>query len=180
MTQVIVILLTVGVLYIGFVQVFLFMRKHYLGFRALCKELRLFLKSRREGNRIIEVKIRGQSPPKGNPETKQERVVEVPMPIIDSTSKEQPIEEPLYISLHINDVAYNSSETISADELVTMSRTLSGREATMADKIATVRTLCKLKDTPFMDEIDAAAGKRIREVFRQVREYAEQLEKTKD
>lgn len=55
--------------------------------------------------------------------------------------------------------------TVSAEELEVMGRTLSNTAASITDEIATAKTLYKLKDTPFMDEINAVVGKRIKGLF---------------
>lgn len=57
-TKIITVLIVTGLVYLGLVQVFLFIRKRYYRLIAFCKDMKVFLKSRKEGSRIIEIKIR--------------------------------------------------------------------------------------------------------------------------
>lgn len=209
MKQIITILVLVGMAYVGSVHIVLFISKYYLRIVAFYKDMKTFFRSRKEGNRIIEIKIREPTKsatkleaipvitPVSEP-VKQEAITTfttdmgkeqgaetVADTTLDKISKEETSDnevqgETLFISLNIEGKEYNSSDEVSAEELEVMGRTLSNTAASIADEIATAKTLYKLKDTPFMDEINAVVGKRIKGLFDNIVEQAPKIAKSGD
>lgn len=198
--QTITVLIIVGVFYLGLIQVFRFIRMWYFRLVAFYKDLKVFLRSRKDGNRVMAINIREVAGSvSGNelvhPNTKpvaeplKEELVSAASGIADNTASNDTSkndvsqgneipEETLFISLNMAGKEYNGSDDVSADELMVMNRTLFGGTATPQDEITTVKTLYKLRNTVLFDELNAAAGKEIKGLFDELTAKASKIKKS--
>lgn len=196
--QTITVLIIIGVFYLGLVQVFRFIHMQYFRLVAFYKDLNVFLRSRKDGNHVMAINIREMTemasdndsinvipvvePPKGElisvASGTSENTASNGM-LKNEVSKENEIpEETLFISLNIAGKEYNGSDDVSASELMVMNRTLFSNTATPQDEISTVKTLYKLRNTTLFAELNAAAGKEIKELFDEMTAKATKIKKT--
>lgn len=209
-TKTITILIVVGLVYLGLVQVIKFIRRQYLHIITFYNEMKVFFRSRKDGSRIIEIKIReptmvrtvSESAPAAviipvAESVKQEAIAVVTTETVKeptaknaeeivpddmkeknaSQENERP-EETLFILLYIEGKEYNSSDDVSAEELMVMNHTLFSNTATPQDEIATTKTICKIYNTTLFAEYNTVAGKEIKELFDKMTAKASKIEKS--
>lgn len=139
MVQVIIIVVIIGMAYLGGVQIFLFMRRCYLQIMAFIGELKAFLRSRNKPNEGGLVPVSQTQQPD----------------VVNKTP----------ITPQWQDPAVSSPTEVSSHEIKIMSETLGKDTASEADERATVRTLNKLENTYLSDYIRRIAHNRLDELF---------------
>ena len=177
MKQVIVILLSVGLAYLGSVQVTRFLYGRYRSAVRLYRELRLFFRERGKGKFVVTIRI----PQKELPQ--EENVLLAELPIDEELQEQTPetevseataptILEEDYVLVEVQGESHSLSESITAEELQQMGNVLSCKNAPIEEAAKVAETIYKIHDSPMFQAIKKAAGERVRELLERVAEEA--------
>ena len=179
MKQVIVILLSVGLAYLGSVQVTRFLYGRYRSAVRLYRDLRLFFRERGKGKFVVTIRI----PKKGSSQEENILLAELP---IDEELQEQTPEtgmleeispdisegEEDYVLMEVQGESHSLSESITVEELQQMGNVLSCKNAPIEEAAKAAETIYKIHDSPMFQAIKKAAGERVRELLERVAEEA--------
>ena len=179
MKQVIVILLSVGLAYLGSVQVARFLYGRYRSAVRLYRELRLFFRERGKGKFVVTIRI----PKKGSSQEENILLAELPIEeeqqeqtpgtgMSEETSTSIPEEEEDYVLVEVQGESRSLSESITAEELQQMGNVLSCKNAPIEEAAKAAETIYKIHDSPMFQAIKKAAGERVRELLDRVAEEA--------
>ena len=178
MKQVIVILLSVGLAYLGSVQVTRFLYGRYRSAVRLYRDLRLFFRERGKGKFVVTIRI----PKKGS--SQEENILLAELPIEEEQQEQTPEtgmseetspfipEEEDYVLVEVQGESYSLSESITAEELQQMGSVLSCKNAPIEEAAKAAETIYKIHDSPMFQAIKKAAGERVRELLERVAEEA--------
>ena len=179
MKQVIVILLSVGLAYLGSVQVARFLYGRYRSAVRLYRELRLFFRERGKGKFVVTIRI----PQKEL--SQEENVLLAELPIDEELQEQTPEtemsgevssdiseEEEGYVLVEVQGESYSLSESITAEELQQMGSVLSCKNAPIEEAAKAAETIYKIHDSPMFQEIKKVAGERVRKLLERVAEEA--------
>lgn len=179
MKQVIFILLSVGLAYLGSVQVARFLYRRYRSAVRLYRDLQLFFRERGKGKFVVTIHIPkrelsqeenvllAELPIEEAQQQKQSPETEVP----EATSPTIPEEEESVL-VEIQGESYSLSESITAEELQQMGSVLSYKNAPIEEAAKAAETIYKIHDSPMFQAIKKAAGERVRELLERVAEEA--------
>ena len=179
MKQVIVILLSVGLAYLGSVQVARFLYGRYRSAVRLYRDLRLFFRERGKGKFVVTIRIpKKESSQEENillaelpiEEEQQEQTPETGMS--EETSPFIPEEEEDYVLVEVQGESHSLSESITVEELQQMGNVLSCKNAPIEEAAKAAETIYKIHDSPMFQAIKKAAGERVRELLERVAEEA--------
>ena len=179
MKQVIVILLSVGLAYLGSVQIARFLYGRYRGAVRLYRDLQLFFKERGKGKVVVTIRIPKREPSQEEnillaelpiEEEQQEQMPETGMS--EETSTSIPEEEEDYVLVEVQGESYSLSESITAKELQQMGNVLSCKNAPIEEAAKAAETIYKIHDSPMFQAIKKAAGERVRKLLERVAEEA--------
>ena len=177
MKQVIVILLSVGLAYLGSVQVARFLYGRYRSAVRLYRELRLFFRERGKGKFVVTIRIPQKELSQEEnvllaelpiEEEQQEQTPETEMS--EETSPDISEEEEGYVLVEVQGESYSLSESITAEELQQMGSVLSCKNAPIEEAAKAAETIYKIHDSPMFQAIKKAAGERVRELLERVAE----------
>ena len=179
MKQVIVILLSVGLAYLGSVQVTRFLYGRYRSAVRLYRELRLFFRERGKGKFVVTIRI----PKKGSSQEENILLAELPieeeqqeqMPetgMSEETSTSIPEEEEDYVLVEVQGESHSLSASITVEERQQMGNVLSCKNAPIEEAAKAAETIYKIHDSPMFQAIKKAAGERVRELLDRVAEEA--------
>ena len=179
MKQVIVILLSVGLAYLGSVQVARFLYGRYRSAVRLYRELRLFFRERGKGKFVVTIRI----PKKGSSQEENILLAELPIDeelqeqtpeteMSEETSPDISEEEEGYVLVEVQGESYSLSESITAKELQQMGSVLSCKNAPIEEAAKAAETIYKIHDSPMFQAIKKAAGERVRKLLERVAEEA--------
>lgn len=179
MKQVIVILLLVGLAYLGSVQVARFLYGRYRSAVRLYRELQLFFRERGKGKFVVTIRI----PKKESSQEEKILLAELPieeeqqeqMPetgISEESSPFIPEEEEDYVLEEVQGESHSLSESITVEELQQMGSVLSCKNAPIEEAAKAAETIYKIHDSPMFQAIKKAAGERVRELLEHVAEEA--------
>ena len=177
MKQVIVILLSVGLAYLGSVQVARFLYGRYRSAVRLYRELRLFFRERGKGKFVVTIRI----PQKEL--SQEENVLLAELPIDEELQEQTPetevseataptILEEDYVLVEVQGESHSLSESITAEELQQMGSVLSCKNAPIEEAAKAAEIIYKIHDSPMFQAIKKAAGERVRELLERVAEEA--------
>lgn len=179
MKQVIVILLSVGLAYLGSVQVARFLYGRYRSAVRLYRELRLFFRERGKGKFVVTIRI-----PKKEL-SQEENILLAELPIEEELQEQTPEtrmseetspdiseEEEGYVLVEVQGESYSLSESITVEELQQMGNVLSCKNAPIEEAAKAAETIYKIHDSPMFQAIKKAAGERVRELLDRVAEEA--------
>ena len=178
MKQVIVILLSVGLAYLGSVQVTRFLYGRYRSAVKLYRDLRLFFRERGKGKFVVTIRI----PKKGS--SQEENILLAELPIEEEQQEQTPEtrmseetspfipEEEDYVLVEVQGESYSLSESITVEELQQMGNVLSCKNAPIEEATKAAETIYKIHDSPMFQAIKKAAGDRVRELLERVAEEA--------
>lgn len=180
MKQVIFILLSVGLAYLGSVQVARFLYGRYRSAVRLYRDLQLFFKERGKGKVVVTIRI-----PKREL-TREENVLLAELPIEEAQQQKQspetevseetspsiPEEEEEHVLVEVQGESHSLSESITAEELQQMGSVLSCKNALIEEAAKAAETIYKIHDSPMFQAIKKAAGERVRELLERVAEEA--------
>ena len=179
MKQVIVILLSVSLAYLGSVQVARFLYGRYRSAVKLYRELRLFFRERGKGKFVVTIRIPQKELSQEEnillaelpiEEEQQEQTPETGMS--EETSTSIPEEEEDYVLVEVQGESRSLSESITAEELQQMGSVLSCKNAPIEEAAKAAETIYKIHDSPMFQAIKKAAGERVRELLERVAEEA--------
>ena len=179
MKQVIFILLSVGLAYLGSVQVARFLYGRYRSAVRLYRELQLFFRERGKGKFVVTIRIPQKEPSQEEnillaelpiEEEQQEQTPETGMS--EETSTSIPEEEEDYVLVEVQGESRSLSESITAEELQQMGNVLSCKNAPIEEAAKAAETIYKIHDSPMFQAIKKAAGERVRELLERVAEEA--------
>ena len=179
MKQVIVILLSVGLAYLGSVQVTRFLYGRYRSAVRLYRDLRLFFRERGKGKFVVTIRIPQKEPSQEEnillaelpiEEEQQEQMPETGMS--EETSTSIPEEEEDYVLVEVQGESYSLSESITVEELQQMGNVLSCKNTPIEEAAKAAETIYKIHDSPMFQAIKKAAGERVRELLDRVAEEA--------
>ena len=179
MKQVIVILLSVSLAYLGSVQVARFLYGRYRSAVKLYRELRLFFRERGKGKFVVTIRIPQKELSQEEnillaelpiEEEQQEQSLETGMS--EETSPFIPEEEEDYVLVEVQGESHSLSESITAEELQQMGNVLSCKNAPIEEAAKAAETIYKIHDSPMFQAIKKAAGERVRELLERVAEEA--------
>lgn len=179
MKQVIVILLLVGLAYLGSVQVARFLYGRYRSAVRLYRELQLFFRERGKGKFVVTIRI----PKKESSQEENILLAELPieeeqqeqMPetgISEESSPFIPEEEEDYVLEEVQGESHSLSESITVEELQQMGSVLSCKNAPIEEAAKAAETIYKIHDSPMFQAIKKAAGEHVRELLERVAEEA--------
>ena len=177
MKQVIVILLSVGLAYLGSVQVTRFLYGRYRSAVRLYRDLRLFFRERGKGKFVVTIRIPQKEPSQEEnillaelpiEEEQQEQMPETGMS--EETSTSIPEEEEDYVLEEVQGESHSLSESITVEELQQMGNVLSCKNAPIEEAAKAAETIYKIHDSPMFQAIKKAAGERVRELLDRVAE----------
>ena len=179
MKQVIVILLSVGLAYLGSVQVTRFLYGRYRSAVRLYRDLRLFFRERGKGKFVVTIRI----PQKELSQEENVLLAELPIDeelqeqtpeteMSEETSPDISEEEEGYVLVEVQGESYSLSESITAKELQQMGNVLSCKNAPIEEAAKAAETIYKIHDSPMFQAIKKAAGERVRELLERVAEEA--------
>ena len=177
MKQVIVILLLVGLAYLGSVQVARFLYGRYRSTVRLYRDLQLFFRERGKGKVVVTIRIPQKEPSQEEnillaelpiEEEQQEQMPETG--ISEETSTSIPEEEEDYVLMEVQGESHSLSESITAEELQQMGNVLSCKNAPIEEAAKAAETIYKIHDSPMFQAIKKAAGERVRELLERVAE----------
>ena len=179
MKQVIVILLSVGLAYLGSVQVTRFLYGRYRSAVRLYRDLRLFFRERGKGKFVVTIRI----PKKESSQEENILLAELPieeeqqeqMPetgISEESSPFIPEEDEDYVLEEVQGESHSLSESITVEELQQMGNVLSCKNAPIEEAAKAAETIYKIHDSPMFQAIKKAAGERVRELLERVAEEA--------
>ena len=179
MKQVIFILLSVGLAYLGSVEVACFLYGRYRSAVRLYRDLQLFFKERGKGKVVVTIRI-----PKREP-SQEENILLAELPIeeeqqeqtpgtgmSEETSTSIPEEEEDYVLVEVQGESRSLSESITVEELQQMGNVLSCKNAPIEEASKAAETIYKIHDSPMFQAIKKAAGERVRELLERVAEEA--------
>lgn len=177
MKQVIVILLSVGLAYLGSVQVARFLYGRYRSAVKLYRDLRLFFRERGKGKFVVTIRI----PQKELSQEENVLLAELPIDeelqeqtpeteMSEETSPDISEEEEGYALVEVQGESYSLSESITAEELQQMGSVLSCKNAPIEEAAKAAETIYKIHDSPMFQAIKKAAGERVRELLERVAE----------
>ncbi|WP_418987357.1 hypothetical protein, partial [Bacteroides heparinolyticus] len=179
MKQVVFILLSVGLAYLGSVQVARFLYGRYRSAVRLYRDLQLFFRERGKGKVVVTIRI----PQKES--SQEENVLLAELPIEEEQHEELSLEtevpeataptipeEEESVLVEIQGESYSLSESITAEELQQMGSVLSCKNAPIEEAAKAAETICKIHDSPMFQAIKKAAGERVRELLERVAEEA--------
>lgn len=179
MKQVIVILLSVGLAYLGSVQVARFLYGRYRSAVRFYRDLQLFFRERGKGKVVVTIRI----PQKES--SQEENILLAELPIEEEQQQEQSFEtevpeataptipeEEESVLVEIQGESYSLSESITAEELQQMGNVLSCKNAPIEEAAKAAETIYKIHDSPMFQAIKKAAGERVRELLERVAEEA--------
>lgn len=179
MKQVIVILLLVGLAYLGSVQVARFLYGRYRSAVRLYRELQLFFRERGKGKFVVIIRIpKKESSQEENillaelpiEEEQQEQMPETGMS--EESSPFIPEEEEDYVLEEVQGESHSLSESITVEELQQMGSVLSCKNAPIEEAAKAAETIYKIHDSPMFQAIKKAAGEHVRELLERVAEEA--------
>ena len=179
MKQVIFILLSVGLAYLGSVQVARFLYGRYRSAVKLYRELRLFFRERGKGKFVVTIRIPQKELSQEEnillaelpiEEEQQEQTPETGMS--EETSTSIPEEEEDYVLVEVQGESRSLSESITAEELQQMGNVLSCKNVPIEEAAKAAETIYKIHDSPMFQAIKKAAGERVRELLERVAEEA--------
>ena len=179
MKQVIVILLSVGLAYLGSVQVARFLYGRYRSAVRLYRELRLFFRERGKGKFVVTIRIPQKELSQEEnillaelpiEEEQQEQTPETGMS--EETSPFIPEEEEDYVLVEVQGESHSLSESITVEELQQMGNVLSCKNAPIEEAAKAAETIYKIHDSPMFQAIKKAAGERVHELLERVAEEA--------
>lgn len=179
MKQVIFILLSVGLAYLGSVQVARFLYRRYRSAVRLYRDLQLFFRERGKGKFVVTIHI-----PKREL-SQEENVLLAELPI-EEEQQEQMLEtgtseeisqvgieeEEDYVLVEVQGESRSLSESITAEELQQMGNVLSCKNAPIEEASKAAETIYKIHDSPMFQAIKKATGERVRELLERVAEEA--------
>lgn len=179
MKQVILILLSVGLAYLGSVQVTRFLYGRYRSAVRLYRELRLFFRERGKGKFVVTIRI----PQKELSQEENVLLAELPIEeelqeqtpeteMSEETSPDISEEEEGYVLVEVQGESYSLSESITVEELQQMGNVLSCKNAPIEEAAKAAETIYKIHDSPMFQAIKKAAGERVRELLERVAEEA--------
>ena len=179
MKQVIVILLSVSLAYLGSVQVARFLYGRYRSAVKLYRELRLFFRERGKGKFVVTIRI----PQKELSQEENVLLAELPIDeelqeqtpkteMSEETSPFIPEEEEDYVLVEVQGESHSLSESITVEELQQMGNVLSCKNAPIEEAAKAAETIYKIHDSPMFQAIKKAAGERVRELLERVAEEA--------
>lgn len=179
MKQVIFILLSVGLAYLGSVQVARFLYGRYRSAVRLYRDLQLFFRERGKGKVVITIRI----PQKES--SQEENVLLDELPIEEEQQQEQSFEtevseataptipeEEESVLVEVQGESHSLSESITVEELQQMGNVLSCKNAPIEEAAKAAETIYKIHDSPMFQAIKKAAGERVRELLERVAEEA--------
>ena len=179
MKQIVFILLSVGLAYLGSVEVARFLYGRYRSAVRLYRDLQLFFKERGKGKVVVTIRI-----PKREP-SQEENILLAELPIeeeqqeqtpgtgmSEETSTSIPEEEEDYVLVEVQGESRSLSESITAEELQQMGNVLSCKNAPIEEAAKAAETIYKIHDSPMFQAIKKAAGERVRELLERVAEEA--------
>ena len=171
MKQVIVILLSVGLAYLGSVQVARFLYGRYRSAVRLYRDLQLFFKERGKGKVVVTIRI-----PKRE-SYQEENVLLAELPIEEEQQEQTPETdiskgEEDYVLMEVQGESHSLSESITVEELQQMGNVLSCKNAPIEEATKAAETIYKIHDSPMFHAIKKAAGERVRELLERVAEEA--------
>ena len=178
MKQVIVILLLVGLAYLGSVQVARFLYGRYRSAVRLYRDLQLFFRERGKGKVVVTIRI-----PKREL-SQEENILLAELPIEEEQQQEQSPEtevseataptilEEDYVLVEVQGESHSLSESITVEELQQMGNVLSCKNAPIEEAAKAAETIYKIHDSPMFHAIKKAAGERVRELLERVAEEA--------
>lgn len=179
MKQVVFILLSVGLAYLGSVQVARFLYGRYRSAVRLYRDLQLFFKERGKGKVVVTIRI-----PKREL-TREENVLLAELPIEEAQQQKQSPEtevteatsptipeEEESVLVEVQGESHSLSESITAEELQQMGSVLSCKNAPIEEAAKAAETIYKIHDSPMFQAIKKAAGERVRELLERVAEEA--------
>ena len=179
MKQIVFILLSVGLAYLGSVKVARFLYGRYRSAVRLYRDLQLFFKERGKGKVVVTIRI-----PKREP-SQEENILLAELPIeeeqqeqtpgtgmSEETSTSIPEEEEDYVLVEVQGESRSLSESITAEELQQMGNVLSCKNAPIEEASKAAETIYKIHDSPMFQAIKKAAGERVRELLERVAEEA--------
>ena len=176
MKQVIVILLSVGLAYLGSVQVTRFLYGRYRSAVRLYRDLQLFFRERGKGKVVVTIRI-----PKREL-SQEENILLAELPIEEEQQQEQNPEtevseataptilEEDYVLVEVQGESHSLSESITVEELQQMGNVLSCKNAPIEEAAKAAETIYKIHDSPMFQAIKKAAGERVRELLERVAE----------
>lgn len=179
MKQVIVILLSVGLAYLGSVQIARFLYGRYRSAVRLYRELQLFFRERGKGKFVVTIRIPQKELSQEEnillaelpiEEEQQEQSLETGMS--KETSPFIPEEEEDYVLVEVQGESHSLSESITVEELQQMGNVLSCKNAPIEEAAKAAETIYKIHDSPMFQAIKKAAGERVRELLERVAEEA--------
>lgn len=180
MKQVIFILLSVGLAYLGSVQVARFLYGRYRSAVRLYRDLQLFFRERGKGKFVVTIRIPRREL------FQEENVLLAELPIEEEQHEEQAPEtgmseeisqvgieeEEDYVLVEVQGESYSLSESITAEELQQMGSVLSCKNAPIEEAAKAAETIYKIHDSPMFQAIKKAAGERVCELLERVAEEA--------
>ena len=179
MKQVVFILVSVGLAYLGSVQVARFLYGRYRSTVRLYRDLQLFFKERGKGKVVVTIRI-----PKREP-SQEENILLAELPIEEEQQEQTPEtgiseesspfipeEEEDYVLEEVQGESHSLSESISVEELQQMGNVLSCKNAPIEEAAKAAETIYKIHDSPMFQAIKKAAGERVRELLERVAEEA--------
>ena len=179
MKQIVFILLSVGLAYLGSVEVACFLYGRYRSAVRLYRDLQLFFKERGKGKVVVTIRI-----PKREP-SQEENILLAELPIeeeqqeqtpgtgmSEETSTSIPEEEEDYVLEEVQGESHSLSESITVEELQQMGNVLSCKNAPIEEAAKAAETIYKIHDSPMFQAIKKAAGERVRELLERVAEEA--------
>lgn len=179
MKQVIVILLLVGLAYLGSVQVARFLYGRYRSAVRLYRDLQLFFRERGKGKVVVTIRIPQKELSQEEnillaelpiEEEQQEQTPETGMS--EETSPFIPEEEEDYVLVEVQGESHSLSESITVEELQQMGNVLSCKNAPIEEAAKAAETIYKIHDSPMFQAIKKAAGERVHELLERVAEEA--------
>ena len=179
MKQVIVILLSVGLAYLGSVQVARFLYGRYRSAVRLYRDLQLFFRERGKGKVVVTIRI----PQKELSQEENVLLAELPIDeelqeqtpeteMSEETSPDISEEEEGYVLVEVQGESYSLSESITAKELQQMGNVLSCKNAPIEEAAKAAETIYRIHDSPMFQAIKKAAGERVRKLLERVAEEA--------
>ena len=174
----IVILLSVGLAYLGSVQVTRFLYGRYRSAVRLYRDLRLFFRERGKGKFVVTIRI----PKKGS--SQEENILLAELPIEEEQQEQTPEtgmseetspfipEEEDYVLVEVQGESHSLSESITVEELQQMGNVLSCKNAPIEEAAKAAETIYKIHDSPMFQAIKKAAGEHVRELLERVAEEA--------
>ena len=179
MKQIVFILLSVGLAYLGSVEVACFLYGRYRSAVKLYRDLQLFFKERGKGKVVVTIRI-----PKREL-SQEENILLAELPIeeelqeqtpetgmSEETSPFIPEEEEDYVLVEVQGESHSLSESITVEELQQMGNVLSCKNAPIEEAAKAAETIYKIHDSPMFQAIKKTAGERVRELLERVAEEA--------